>query len=570
MKLLEHFSRAAWLGSIFFSCINSTVDARSSSNSTCCPSSSYKGEPKVGPLIQVTGLSRLPPNLVCLNLNEPSKALTGYTWYSDVAFDAQIAVNPKNPKNIIIVAQQDVLTNASTNKSLPLAIIAMYTIDGGQTWNESDLVLSRCQGATLYQQSDNFQSAFFPSVSFDGDGNCYVLSSSYNLFAANHQPTVNTLEGNIVAKSTDGGASWTRVSAATRDDGMCHFLDFPRIKADPYRDNTVYIVSDDLKCLVKGTCTDPNFNGTQNITFQKSVDGGFSWTPPAILASFPPDNTTECTPTPFAVQLGVLPNHKHTLLVSSMIAENPSDDVDGTAFNRVLAWRSKNGGRTWTKSTVASGVSQALPFDPATSDPKLPFTDLPSKDMAVSECNGNVYIVYADPQFNPNGEAGCVIKMSRDGGKTWSKPQPINPKTVDVQTFIPAVAVAKDGTVAVLFYDFRHFKDGDPALKTDVWVSFFDKNLAYKGEVRLTPKSFDARKSIRGFNGIDLPNCIFDYYIAQIAGLEAVGNDFVASFTFTNDLCEVVRHGNWPCDAFSVITQACNRQNIAFVHIKRH
>lgn len=529
-----------------------------------------KREPVVGPLVYVSALSQLPPNLNCLILNNLGE-ITGYTWYQNVAFESQIAVNPKNPKNIVVVTQQDALTDANPGDSSPVAIVAFYTLDGGKTWNQSDLVMSRCQGATLYQANDSFLSAYFPSVSFDREGNCYVLSQSYNLFAANDQPTIDTSEGNFVAKSTDGGASWNRVIQATRDDGTCNDLFFSRITADPSSNKNVYIVSADLTCLVNGTCTEnPNFNSDQNIMFQKSEDGGASWTQPSLVASFPPTNFTICTPTPFAPQLKVLPDLTKTLLVTAMIVDNNADVVQGTAYDRILAWRSEDGGMTWNVFTVTSALKHVLPFDPATSNPQLPVTDYPSKDMTVRACNGDVYIVYSDPLFNPTGQAGCVIKKSKDGGKTWSQPRPINPNTLNVQTFLPSVAVAKDGTVGVLFYDFRNFQPGSEMLSTDVWVSFFDKSLKhYKGEVRLTPQSFNARLTFRGYSGIDLPSCTFDYYLSELVQLAAINNDFIATFSVTNSSCAPVPPGTLPCDAFPVISNDCERQDVVFARIKR-
>lgn len=516
----------------------------------------------------VTYLSQLPPNLVCLNLNNPDQDLTGYTWYSNVAFDTQIAVNPLNPDNMIIVAQQNVITNANTQSDLPLAVVALYTFDGGRTWNESDLVLSRCVGSTLYQANNNFLSAYFPQVAFDKEGQAYVVSSSFNLFAADQQPNTNANEGSIIAKTTNGGKSWNLVTKADRDDGTCHFLDSPGLATDPYRKDNLYIVSADTTCLVRDTCTDPNFNGNNNITFQKSTTGGSSWTQPSIIASFVSDPST-CTPTPFLNQIVTLPDRKKSLFVTSYIEYSGLDEVYGTHPDKVLGWISKDGGESWTKVKIADNIQHVLACDPDSS-PLLPFTDFTGKDMAVNQRSGEIYVVYQDPQFNPTYRAGVVITRSKDGGKTWSKPKPINPKTLSAQTFLPRVAVAKDGTVGVLFYDFRHFKPGDPILSTDVWVSFFSHDLKdYLGEVRLTPTSFDARRTIRGYNGIDLANCTYDYYISNLVDFKAVKNDFVAAFTVTNSACPPVQLPDSSCDAFPLSTDDCNRQGVVFVRIER-
>jgi len=534
-------------------------------SATCFASHCFQA-PKISYPMHVTNMSRLPPDLTCLNLNCPS-TLTGYNYYQNVAFDPQIAVNPKDHKNIVIVAQQDALANATYNASLPIASIVLYTLNGGKSWGQSHIVMSRCQGATDYKSNTNFISAYFPSVSFDQDGICYIFTSSYNLFEADHQVTENFAEGNIIAKSVDGGLNWTQPLAATRDEGTCHYLDFPHMTCDPYRARTVYIVSSDNTCLVSESCEDPDFTGNQNIVFQKTADAGLSWTSPSLIHSFEQDTPDQCTPIPMWHQLAVLPDHEHALFVSSMIQRSPADMLESHPHDELFVWKSKDEGKTWHKKRVAK-IPHVLVVDP--DEPTLPVTCFTTKDMAVNHCTGYIYLVYTDPQFNPTGQAGCVIRMSKDGGTCWSKPRPINPKSLDVQTFLPTVAVAKDGTVGVLFYDFRSFETGDPELNTDVWMAFFDEELEHHlGEALLTPNSFDTRESIRGYNGVDQENCQFDYYISNHVGVKSIGNDFVAAFTVTNNKCPVATIGSFPCDSFPLTIDNCNRQDIVFVHIKR-
>ncbi len=529
----------------------------------------HRQKPKTTRPFHVAKASPLPTDLSCLQLN-CLLDLTGYEYYQNVTFDPQLAINPKNPKNMVLVLQQDVLTNAAYNGSATLGVAALYTMDGGSTWSQSNLVLSRCQGATNYKANDNFMSAYFPSVTFDKEGNCYILSSSYNLFAGDHQPNINVSEGNIVAKSVNGGISWDQVSAAFRDDGSCHFLDFPQIYGDPFRKNTVYIVSSDHTCL-SGDCDDPNYTGNQNIFFQKTTDGGTTWSDPILIDSFPPVDRVKCTPRPILNQIITLPDHHHTLVVTTVIQSHVPGELVPVPQDKIYLWRSKDGGNTWKRYVVDDNVAHVMAVDPDSSDPYLPVTGLIIKDMAVNYTNGYLYIVYANPQFNPTGEAGCVIRLSKDGGKTWSPPQPINPKTVDVQTFLPSVAVAEDGSVGVLFYDFRFNTKEDPKWNTDVWFALYDKELNHRyGEVRLTKESFDTNLAIRGYNGVDPANCLFDYYLSSNIGLEPNGNNFEATFTITNDNCPVTGIAEFPCDSFPLSRDGCNRQDVVYVHIHRH
>ncbi len=569
MKFRKKLPIAICKGVLYYLFISSACyGASSDSKST---SHVYKDKPKVDAPIYVAGISRLAPDLACLKLNNQVSNLTAYGYYQNVAFDPQITINPKNPKNMLVVVQQDALANGNYYTSFPLASTVLYTLDGGKTWNESVLALSRCQEAGDYRANDDFMSSYLPAVSFDKEGNGYVLSSSYNLLPANRMPTISYEEANVIAKTVDGGISWIRETATTRDDGLCHYLDFPHMKADPYRKNTVYVATSDNTCFVSDTCTDPNYTGNQYILFQKSTDGGTSWSPSTTVASFVPNDPVACTPIPMWHQLEVLPDSTKTVILSSLIQQTPPDSLDATAYDQIYLWRSKDEGATWERHTVDNSIPNVLVIDPDSVDPLLPVTDFTTKDMAVNHYNGYVYIVYSDSRFNPTGQAGAVIRMSKDGGKNWSKPRPINPKTLNEQTFLPTVAVAKDGTVGVLFYDFRNHTPDSAELSTDVWMSLFDKELKhYYGEVRLTEQSFDTRKSIRGYNGVDFENCSFDYYLSNHVGLQARENDFLAVFTVTSNACEIGGVGAFPCDSFPFTTDSCNRQNVIFVHIHRH
>ncbi len=550
--------RAFYLSLVLFYCSNAHL-----------VSECHIDKPKVAALKQMTTVSKLPSELICLKINNP-ELLTGYGFYQHVAFDPQIAINPKNPQNIVVVAEQGTLANAHYNSAIPLSSVVLYSFDGGETWNQANLVLSRCQGATNYKGNDNFLASYFPSVTFDKQGNCFVLSTSYNLFSVDERPEINIDEGNIVAKSVDGGMSWNAVGAAFRDDGSCHFLDYSQIKDDPFRKHTLYIVSSDNGCFVNSSCQDPDFTGNQSITFQKSIDTASSWSPVSIVASFLPDDLESCTPIPTFNQLEVLKDESKTLVISSLLQEHVPDALDTTPFDHLHIWRSEDSGASWNEYIVDDQIPHVLVVDPDSYDPILPITDFTTKDMTIDPHHEYLYLAYSHSQFNPTGQAGAVIRKSKDGGKTWSSARPINPKSLSSQTFLPTVAVARDGTVGILFYDLRNFTPGDDKLATDVWIAFFDKELNhYYGELRLTKESFDTRKSIRGYNGVDQANCYFDYYLSNHVSLKTDKNDFIATFTVTNDACPVAKIGTFPCDAYPLTTDTCNRQNVHFAHIKR-
>ena len=94
-------------------------------------------ENKIGKLIHVTNKSKLTPDLNCLRYATPVEQINR-TWFRNTEDECWIAINPTNPKNMIIVTHQDRFVNF-------IADIILYTVDGGETWNESNITLSRCQ-----------------------------------------------------------------------------------------------------------------------------------------------------------------------------------------------------------------------------------------------------------------------------------------------------------------------------------------------------------------------------------------------------------------------------------------
>lgn len=529
---LKSFLSTALLLSIFLATVTSLYGKKRSSLKNI--------KWKVSPLIHATNLSRLPPSettniaagLDCLRLHKKPTKLP-FTWWRNTEDECWIAVNPKNPDNMIIGTHQDRFQSF-------LADIFVYTLDGGKTWNESELVLSRCQGATVSAANDDFEAASDPFITFDNEGNAYATSPSFNL-------DNNFEEANVVAKSTDGGQSWTRIVAAVRDDGNSHFEDFPRIFADPFRKNTLYMTFDDDLCQL-------GIPGAHDqIMFQRSTDAGATWETPVLIEEVIANK--KCNPNPLSNYLEVLPDKGHTLVITSLLTGTPPRTGNKTPFS---AYRSQNDGKTWKKFTINNDTRFQLARDPESG--AVVGLQATIHDLAQNTKNGTLYVAWPDPRFNPTGEIGVVVARSTDGGKTWSEPRPANPGTLDVQTFLPSIAVAKDGIVAVLFYDFRFFKPGDKSLKTDVWVSFFDEKLNFLSQVRLTPRSFDSRQFMHRVT--DDPFL----FIADYVKIASRGEDFVAAFTISNPPYGV---GPAPLIGGEFKLDPRNRQDVVFTKICR-
>lgn len=433
------------------------------------------------------------------------------TWWINDCEETRLAINPKNHKNMIIATRQDLFGEGYGVGFL--AEIFMYTFDGGKTWNQSQLTYSRAQGPTLDGSAQDYESASNAKVAFGPDGYAYIITTSFNTIE-------NFNEGNVFAKSTDGGVTWTQPYAIEADDGSSHFLDNPDIVADPYRKNTIYVASADDISQVGGDVS--------YVFVQTSKDAGENWTPAFHNVMTLPATEFEDAITPV---MTVLNDNHHTLMVvgnTFLYSQGSSGVVLPGQTRSLYTSTSQDDGKTWTQNLITTYPYPNV-VDPSTGIPTIMESDA---QVAASKTSKLVYIVYplVDTTIYPAGQASNAIIMSRDSGLTWTSPIAANPKGLSTQSFTPSIAVAEDGTVAVLFYDFRFYAGtpGTDPVPTDAWLTLWTKDLKFIQEVRLTKHSFDLHTCIIRFPFQNR------YYLGDYNRVEALGDDFLASYAVSN------------------------------------
>lgn len=506
--------------------------------------------------VHVTDFSRLTPSLAPLRLPFPPQAVP-FIWYRNTEDENWLAVNPNDPDNIVITTHQDKF-------NFFLADILPFTLDGGKTWNQSNVVLSRCQGPTLESAANDWQSSSDPFVTFDHKGNLHYVGANFNLVG-------NTEEVIAYAKSTDGGRTFNAIYHVVRDDGTTHFQDKPAITANPHNDDLYVIWSDQLVFVGLGTGT---------IVFNKSTDGGSTWsgTDPANY------QTIYTTPSlgmlSWGAQLHVLPfsspfsrccgsqqrekggsqqrEKGGDLVVISLVTQ--FDRETNPLFHFTVVLKSSDQGETWSQiATFGEGIP-ATAVDPDGSSIYRTF-DI-GTISTVNRCNGYLYAAWQQT-IDDNGTCGVLVSMSKDGGHTWSSPINPNVSFPAGQTFYPALAVLDDGLVGISFYDFRNAVPGDPSLATDVWLVLFDPELQYfLGEIRLTPTSFDIRQALwdaRTAEGLTPSRFLGDYRC-----LQAHKQTFYTSFAVTNPPYGVPN----PQPPEQYTEEFRNRQDVVFAKVR--
>jgi hypothetical protein len=357
---------------------------------------------------------------------------------SHVQRETSIDVNPLNARNLVAVATDE--SNGNT---------AYFSRDGGNTWKTSGLLPLKVEGTKFWFTAD-------PVVAFDTRGSVYV---AYNAFDEEYpQPKGNAAI--VVAKSTDGGESWTQVTAVEFNPNTDH----PKIAIDkdpasPHRD-TVYVT---WKHFFGVGPVGSSFH----ILRSRSTDGGLTWSAPVDISDDPSQTWFN------AAAVGPEGN----VYASWIGAINPAGGA--TQF----VDRSTDGGVTFGSDLAMTTINtDAAGQGAAFSSPAQPnnFNGLSlvaaqaslDTDRSSDRFRGRVYLAYADrpdPTLRPF-DTDIYLQFSDDQARTWSPRIRVNDDGAGNSQFYPSLSVdPQNGTVVISWYDTRR----DPAnlQKTDVFLA---------------------------------------------------------------------------------------------------
>jgi hypothetical protein len=449
--------------------------------------------------------------------------------YRNSETEPHLAVNPTDLSNMIAAWHQD---RWSTGGGQSIGVA--YTEDGGATWTRVVVPFTRCSGAARRSAGD-YERASDPWISFSPDGTAHLMALVFD-----DSVSENAM---AVASSDDGGQTWLPpviIKRSPAQDAVFRSLghDKNTLTADPFDSDLVYATWTVFR------------TGVTSLLFARSTDGGRRWSAARPISSLGAVDPAELGVFRQGAQIVVLPDGTLVNVFFRILFNQRTLQV---TFEQAIL-RSFDQGRHWERiDTAVSTFDDITAVDPELGVPVRDAGELP--DVAVDRSSGDLYLVWQDANANSDGLTGIFIARSTDGGATWSAPVRANPGNPDdtVQTFLPTVAVNDDGTVGVLFYDFRNDVLDDDPLTTDVHLSLFKADLDFIEERRLTPASFDFRQLLlTGARG---------YFPGDYVGLDTAGEDFVAAFTVTNDLGLPV---DFPQDNNGVFVDSNNRQDIVF------
>jgi hypothetical protein len=334
--------------------------------------------------------------------------------------EVSIAINPKNPDNLVAVSFQ------TGRPPKPRAASYNYvSMDGGKTWKT--IPVEDPKGLT---QGDD-------AVYFSNDGTAYHTHLSFVGIRVAKPPRAES--GILVESSKDGGLIWSEsVPAINHINSVTPFEDKPGIvvdnaQASKYK-GSVYLAW--TRFDVYGSA---DADCHSHIYFSRSTDDGKTFSMPFLIS----DASGDCRDSDNTVE-GAVP------------AVGPKGEVYvvwagplGLVFKKSL-----DGGLTFSKDKVLGPMPGGWDFAVAGLDRAngMPVTGV---DLSNGPNQGTLYVNWIDAR---NGDPDVFIASSRDGGETWSAPVRVNDdplKNGKVQFFTWMSVDPIDGSVNTVFYDRR-------------------------------------------------------------------------------------------------------------------
>lgn len=270
----------------------------------------------------------------------------------------------------------------------------------------------------------------------------------------------NPLSAVSINRSNSGGAVWGSPIAAVAKDGFTHSLDKPWFTVDPTNAMQLYVTYTDFDGSFPKTGTCAN-DMRLAIELVSSSDGGSTWNKPVVIDE-------QCGASGNGVQgsnVVVSATGKVYVAYEYYPGAVPQNEIHLTS--------STDNGKTFSAPIKVSDVW------PNGANGRLQggFRSNEFPQLAIDRTAGpshdTLYITWSDGIYNIVPDIGAfggtyayadiVVASSKDG-KTFSTPAVVSPTPASFtgngrDQFMPGIAVDKNGTVAVCYYDRRADED---------------------------------------------------------------------------------------------------------------
>jgi len=431
-----------------------------------------------------------------------------------------LAVNPTNPKNLVAVWQQDRWTTLSSRGQ-----VVGTSFDGGLSWTVVTATKnSFCTGGTLDNHGWSFRSNT-PWLSFASNGDLYLVSAATRGF---------DLSATLVAKSSDGGLTWSDPVEVSVDAGTNVVTDKNTITADPLGSLFVYAVWRRAVAPVDNSAQPAYENATAYrgpLMFSRTTDGGATWE--AARELFDPGALADTV----GAEVLVVPGGD---LVAVFDADYANKNAHGLRGRNIAAMRSSDRGETWSRVTFGPKMLPTAALDPLTGNTIRAALRVPH--FALDPLRGTIYAAWQDRRFGDGTYNEIAFAISEDAGRTWSEPVKVNQTPAVIPAgnrlaFVPEVHADADGSVAISYYDLRNNGTDSTAnepLETDFFLVRCNApakadpdgcaDPAGWEETRLTPTSFNLRQA-PDTGGL---------FLGDYTGLASINGEYLTLFAQPN------------------------------------
>jgi hypothetical protein len=337
----------------------------------------------------------------------PGKIVNSLTPAPGYFTEPGIAVNPRNPQQVVAVFQDNAHASYSTN--------------GGRDWRLASGV-----------EPPNYRVSGDVSVTYDIQGHaiiCYMAFDKLGTF--NYWGHNSSRNGLFIRRSLDGGKTW--------ESDHIPVIEHPTEPGVPWEDKP-YIVADNSKGPHAGNLYVGWTRWTlkdSEILLSRSTDGGKTWSKPLELDDHPG-----------------LPRDDNGALEGFAATVAPDSTVYAvwSSGEGIVLTTSRDGGRTFSRPRVIIHTAPIM-FAVQTLERANGFPQI-----ALDPKSGRLYVTWSDYR---NGDLDIFCSASSDNGKTWRDPVRVNSDPVHNgadQFFQWSTVDPTDGSVNVVFYDRR----GDP------------------------------------------------------------------------------------------------------------
>jgi hypothetical protein len=437
----------------------------------------------------------------------------GSIVYTNAEVEPWVDVDPVSGK-VVAVWQQDRWSNGSAR-----ALGTAVSTDGGLSWaSPFFLPWSLCAGGA--PPAGNFPRVTDPWVSFGPDGIGYQVALGINpVFPFQAESAITA------SRSLDGGLSWQTPQVILRErfaSPPYPLNDKESVTADPTRPGYAYVVWDRVRFPSEEEALQGAIHSyletralRGDAMLSRTTNGGASW---ESARSIMPTNANLST---IGNQIAVTGD--------GTLANVFEFSVGSGAQHKFGALISTDAGESWSRVSEIADDESVPVRDPDDADPVRATPELPDVASDLDQ-PGTLYAVWADGRFSGGLRSEILFTKSSDGGLSWSMPIRINqtPSTgnpLNGQAFLPSIAVSADGTIAVVYYDFR-FNTPDPdTLPTAAFLAHSHDGGTTWEETQVSAP-FDLETAPLSDRG---------YFIGDYVGLAADGRDLVTAFPITND-----------------------------------